>query len=295
MNPQRRIIMEQNYVIVTDTACDLAPEMLERLGIPAVPLNVFMKDAPALPCALRGADFYQALRDGQVACTSAANLSLFRDVFTKILQQGKDILYISLSSALSCMHATGQIAAEELREEYPDRKIIIIDSLSACMGEGLLVYYAAEKREAGMSLEELAEYVTNQRLHTIHWFTVDDLMFLRRGGRVGSLSAMAGTLLGIKPIMYVTNEGKLTAHAKVRGRKNSLLTLAAHFKEDNGNPKEPVFIAQADAMEDAEFLKDVLQKEHGVSAVTIGEIGPVIGAHAGPGTIALFYMGTARA
>lgn len=286
--------MEHNYAIVTDSACDMTTEMLDRLGVPCIPLNVFLKDAPAVPCTLHGTEFYQVLRDGQAVCTSAANLSLFRDTFSAVLSQGKDLLYLSFSSALSCMHATAQIAAEELQEEFPERKIRIVDTLCACLGQGLLVYYAAQQRERGLSLDELTEDVTNKRLHTVHWFTVDDLMFLRRGGRVGNLSAMAGTLFGIKPIMYMNNEGKLAVHSKVRGRKNAVLALAKHFGEECLNPKDAVFIAHADAAEDAEYLKETLQKEYGAVSVTIGEIGAVIGAHCGPGTISVYYFAEHR-
>lgn len=285
----------QNYVLITDSACDLSPEMLARLGVPFVSLNVFFKDTPAQPCNLHGKEFYEALQDGKVACTSAANLSAFRDVFVPILEQGKDILYLSLSSSLSCMHATGKMAADELAAEYPDRKIVVVDSLCACMGLGLMVYHAAELREQGMSLDALSAYLLENRLHTIHWFTVDDLMFLRRGGRIGGVSAMAGTLLGIKPVMCMNDDGKLMAAGKVRGRKNALLALAKHFSEECENPEGTVFIAHANADEDAVFLKETLMNEYGAKQVTIGEIGAVIGAHAGPATISIFFMGTARA
>ena len=286
--------MIQNYTIITDSACDLAPEMLDRLGVLSISLNVFLKDSPAVPCTLHGKEFFQALRDGQAVCTSAANLSAFREMFAKVLSEGKDLLYLSFSSALSCMHATARIAAEELQEEYPDRTIRIVDTLCACLGQGLLVYYAAQQKERGLSLDDLTKAVTAQRLHTVHWFTVDDLMFLRRGGRIGNLSAMAGTLLGIKPVMYMNSEGKLALHSKVRGRKNAVLALAKHFGEECLNPKDTVFIAHADAAEDAEFLKETLQKDYGVVSVIIGEIGAVIGAHCGPGTISVYYFAEHR-
>ncbi len=286
--------MTQNYVLVTDNACDLSEEMLSRMGIPFVSLNVFMKDAPALPCTLSHTDFYHALRSGQVACTSAANLSQFRELFSQILAEGKDILYLAFSSALSCMYATGKLAAEELQEEYPDRRIIVIDSLCASLGQGLLVYHAAQKREAGATLEELAAYLTEQRLKTVHWFTVDDLMYLKRGGRVSTASALAGTLLGIKPIMRVNNEGKLTVYSKVRGRKASLQMLAKRYCEECTAREAPVYICQADCLADAECLKEMLQTECGVKHITIGEIGGVIGSHTGPGAIGLFYTADER-
>ena len=283
----------ESYVIFTDSAADLSGEMLEKLGVISVPLNVFMKDTPAHPCTLRGADFYRALREGEVACTSAANLSVFREMFSEVLDQGKDILYLSFSSALSCMYQSAKIAAGELRHDYPERRITVLDTLCASMGEGLLVYHAAMQKRQGMSLDELGAYVTENRLKLIHWFTVDDLMFLKRGGRVSAVSAAAGTLLGIKPVMHVNDAGKLAAVSKVRGRKHALAELSDKFAAECTDKREPVFIAHADAHADAQILKAALL-EHGAEHVVIGEIGPVIGAHAGPGTIALFYFGTSR-
>ncbi len=282
--------MEKQYVIVTDTGCDLAPEMLEKMGVLCVPLNVFMKDNPAQPCTLTGAAFYKALREGQIACTSAANLGRFRETYCPLLEAGKDILYLSFSSALSCMFATAKLAEEELSAEYPDRKIITIDGLSASMGQGLLLYFAVHQREKGATIEELEQYVLDHRLRIIHWFTVDDLMFLKRGGRLSSMAAIAGTLLGIKPVLRVTHEGKLVAFSKVRGRKNALLELAKHFHEEVEDPEQQVYISQADDMDAALLVKETLEKEYGAKNVFIGDIGAVIGAHAGPGTIALFYM-----
>ncbi len=284
----------RDYVIVTDSGCDLTAEQRMTMGLEYIPLNVFMKDTPAQPCTLVGADFYNALRGGQVACTSAANLSAFRALYTRILEDGKDILFISFSSALSCMYATARLAAEELGAEYPDRKIITVDSLCASMGQGLLLYYAARKKQEGATIEELEDYLLKNRLHTIHWFTVDDLMFLKRGGRLGSVAAVAGTLLGIKPVLHVSDEGKLIMRAKVRGRKNALLALAKHFADEVDDPTAQVYISQADDMEAAELVRDTMMKEYGATNVVIGDIGAVIGAHSGPGTIALFYMGKSR-
>ncbi len=283
-----------DYVIVTDSGCDLTLEQRESMELDLVPLNAFMKDTPTQPCTLVGADFYNALRDGHIACTSAANLSTFREIYIRILNQGKDILFLSFSSALSCMYATARLTAEELATEYPERKIITVDSLSASMGQGLLLYYAVQKKREGASIEELEAYLLENRLHLIHWFTVDDLMFLNRGGRLSSLSAVAGTLLGIKPVMHVSDEGKLIAKAKVRGRKNALLALAKHFADEVYDPTQQVYISHGDDIEAANFLRDTIMKEYGATNVIIGDVGPVIGAHSGPGTIALFYMGKGR-
>lgn len=283
-----------SYVIITDSGADLSEQQLENMGLISIPLNVFMKDSPAMPCTLRGKEFYDALRGGQTACTSAANLARFRETFGSVLKEGKDILYLAFSSPLSCMYATALIAAEEMREEFPDRKIVVIDTLCASLGEGLLVYHAADQKAKGLSLDELAAYVTENRLRLIHWFTVDDLMFLKRGGRLSAVSAIAGSLLGIKPVLHVSDEGKLVPVGKVRGRKNSILELAKHFGEECKDKEAVIFIAHADAHDDASMLRDTLMQEHGAKHVVIGDIGPVIGAHAGPGTVALFYLAESR-
>lgn len=285
---------DQNYVLFTDSAADLPEELLTRYGVRSIPLNVFMKDAPAQPCTLRGEEFYRALQAGRVACTSAANLSAFRAAFGEVLSEGKDVLYLAFSSVLSCMYQTGVIAAEELRAEYPDRRIIVIDTRCASLGEGLLVCRTAEEMQKGITLDEAAAYAEENRLKTIHWFTVDDLMFLKRGGRVGAVSAFAGSLLGIKPVMHVSNEGKLIPKAKVRGRRSALQALARHYGEECRDRSAPVFIAHADSLHDAEHLRDELTREYGAKHILIGGIGPVIGAHAGPGTIALFFAGDSR-
>lgn len=283
-----------SYVIVTDSGSDLSEQQLAQMGLVSISLNVFMKDNPVQNCTLRGKAFYDALRAGEIACTSAANLSTVRNTFVSILEQGKDILYLGFSSALSCMLATVKIAAEELADEYAERRIIVIDTLCASQGEGLLVYHAAEQQAKGVSLDELAAYVTENRLRLIHWFTVDDLIFLKRGGRVSAVAAYAGALLGIKPVLHVSNEGKLVPRSKVRGRKNSVLELGRRYGAECTDKDAQVFIAHADAPDDAEMLRDALIKEHGAKHVAVGEIGPVIGAHSGPGTIALFYLGEAR-
>lgn len=282
------------YVLVTDSAADLSEQQLQNMGVISLPLNVFMKESPTQPCTLRGKEFYDAIRSGQTACTSAANLSVFRDMIGGILKEGKDVLYLSFSSPLSCMCATARIAAEELREEFPDRRFEIVDTLCASMGQGLLVYFAAEQKAQGVSLDELAAYVTENRLRLIHWFTVDDLMFLKRGGRLSAVSAIAGSLLGIKPVLHVSNEGKLVPVSKVRGRKNSILELAKHYGAECKDKERVVFIAHADAHDDANLLRNTLIHDHGAKHVVIGDIGPVIGAHSGPGTVALFYLAESR-
>lgn len=286
--------MNETYTIFTDSAADLPKKMLETMGVRSIPLNVFMKSNPALPCTLHGKAFYDALRAGQVACTSAANLARFREAFSEELSAGRDILYLAFSSPLSCMFATARIAAEELADEFPARKIRIIDTACASMGEGLLVYHCAEQKQRGLTLDELAAYAEETRLKLIHWFTVDDLLFLKRGGRLGAVSAYAGALLGIKPVLQINDDGKLAAKQKIRGRKAAILELGKHYDAECTNKESTVFIAHADALDAAEMLKEAMLSQFGAQHIVIGEIGPVIGAHAGPGTVAVFYLGTSR-
>lgn len=288
MNPN------ESYVIITDSAADLSAQMLDSMGVISIPLNVFMKDNPAQPCTLHGTAFYDALRAGQIACTSAANLARFRETFSQILESGRDILYLAFSSPMSCMYATARIAAEELLAEYPERRIVVVDTLCACLGEGLLVCLCAERKLRGFSLDELSAYAEETRHKIMHWVTVDDLLFVKRGGRLNAVSAYAGALLGVKPVMCVNAEGKMAVKQKIRGRKNAVLELGKHYDAECTERTETVFIAHADCHDAAEMLKSVLLHEYGAKHVIIGEIGPVIGAHGGPGAIALFYLGTSR-
>ena len=283
-----------SFTIVTDSASDLTESQLRAMGVISIPLNVFMKDDPAIPCKLRGTPFWNAMKEGQVACTSAANLSRFRETFSDILREGKDILYLAFSSPLSCMYATARIAAEELHEEFPDRRIILIDTRSASFGQALLVHHCAERRERGLSLDEIAAYAEATRLHVLHRITVDDLVYLKRGGRLSAASALAGSLLGIKPLLYLKDDGKLYTAGKVRGRKNAIHALARSYGEDCIDMNETAYIAQANDPEHAELLRSIMMEDYGAKHVVIGEFGPVIGAHGGPGTIALFYLGRSR-
>ena len=285
----------QDYVIFTDTGADMPESILRQYDIRLIPLNCFMKDDPAVTIDLRGKAFYDELRAGRVACTSAANLSVFREAFTEILEQGKDILYVTLSSGLSCMCANGKLAAAELMEEYPGRSIRVVDSLGVTLGQALLVHLLAEKRAAGMSLDETAAYAEENKLCMTHWFTVEDLVFLKRGGRLNAVSAFAGTLLGIKPVLTVTPEGKLEAVEKQRGRRNSILSLLHHFETECTDRSAPVYIAHADALDAAEQVQEMFRNDYGITNTVIGELGPIIGAHTGPGLVGVFYIGSPRA
>lgn len=287
----------KEYVIVTDIACDISQKILQQWGVQEIDLTFrFEKDnmerkGREMPIKV----FYDCMREGGVAKTAAINPDVFIESFEKILSEGKDILYIGFSSGLSSTFNSSQIAANELQEKYSDRKIVVIDSLCASAGQGLCVYLAVQKRDSGASLEKLAEYLEDIKLNICHWFTVDDLVYLKRGGRVSATTAFVGTVLSIKPVMHVDNEGKLIPISKCRGRKASLSALADRYGELRDKSKSgTVFISHSDALEDAEYLRDLLKSRYDADVEIITDIGPIIGAHSGPGTMALFFVGTER-
>lgn len=284
------------YIIFTDSTCDLSDEHIKNLGVKVISLNFVYKgksyiDGSGMPYK----DFYNLLREKQCITTSQINTATFIEKFEPYLNDQKDILYIAFSSGLSGTYVSAEAAKNKLLEKYPQRKIIVIDSLSASMGEGLLVHYAVQMKNNGASLEEVAQWVENNKLNICHWFTVDDLFHLKRGGRVSSASALLGTVLGVKPILHVDDAGKLIPMEKVRGRKNALISLVEHMKKSAKiNSDDVVFISHGDAPDDAEFVKKLILNEFDVKEVRTNYIGSVIGAHAGPGTIALFFMGQNR-
>ena len=212
-----------------------------------------------------------------------------------ILEQGKDVLYIAFSSALSGTCQAANIAADMLREKYPERKILVVDSLAASMGEGLIVYYAAKMRQEGKTIDEVYQWVLDNRLRLCHWFTVDDLFFLHRGGRVSSASAVLGTMLGVKPVLHVDDEGRLILVGKTRGRRKSLDQLVEHMAETVERPEEQIiFISHGDAPEDAAYVEQLVRDKFKVKDIVVNYIDPVIGGHSGPGTVALFFLGSKR-
>lgn len=289
----------RNYVIVTDSTSDLPEEIISNLGIKVIPLSFEIEGKSYLDhpkdSELNLQDFYERLRNGERSVTSLINTGTFIEEFTPILKDGFDILYIAFSSALSGTYNSCMIAIEELKGTYPDAKMIAIDSKCASVGEGLLVYSAAKKKEAGMSIEELQDWIQQNILNICHWFTVDDLNHLKRGGRVSAFSATVGTALNIKPVLHVDNEGRLIPMEKVRGRKKSIIELFHHMEQTCINAEEQtVFIGHGDAKEDAEYLAELIKEKLPVKEIIITYIGPVVGTHSGPGTIALFFFGTER-
>lgn len=286
-----------NYVILTDSACDLKPQVLKSFDVEYINLHFRFENENEEYSneEMEIKTFYDRMRNGEIAKTTAINPDSFYAVFEKILKEDKDILYLGFSSGLSTTFNCSCIAAEELKDKYPERKIVCVDTLAASAGQGLLVYLAAEKKKSGANIEGVAEYIEKIRLSLCHWFTVDDLVYLKRGGRVSSAVAFLGAVLGIKPVLHVDNEGKLVNVSKVRGRKAALMALVDKYGELTLKDSEKiVYISNADCREDAEFLKSELTEKYGVDVKIITDIGPVIGAHSGPGTIAVFFIGTER-
>lgn len=291
--------MERNYVVMTDSSADLTAGLVEQLGLDVIPLSVNVGEQSFMNYPdereISSPDFYDLLRKGANAQTSAVNVDTFLNAMSVHLKAGKDVLYLGFSSGLSSTYGASEIAAQELRETYPDRKILTVDTLCASLGQGLLVYLTMQKVLAGATIEEAAAYAEENRLHLCHWFTVDDLFFLKRGGRVSAATALVGSALGIKPVLHVDNEGHLINVSKARGRKNSILALVDRMESSAIDPqKQTIFISHGDCLADAEFLAAEVRKRFGVTDITINFVGPVIGAHSGPGTLALFFLGTER-
>jgi DegV family protein with EDD domain len=287
--------MADNYVLITDSACDILPEKLAEWKVEMIPLAYLFTDTgkEQLDHEEPIREFYKSMRDGRVAKTSSVNESRFVDAFTPILEAGKDLIYLAFSSGLSVTCENGKKVAATLQEKYPDRKIVVIDSLAASAGQGLFVYLAVQNRDSGMSLEDNARALEAYVLHVCHWFTVDDLVYLKRGGRISRTTALLGTALNVKPVLHVDNEGHLIKMTQVRGRKKSIRKMAERLGETI-LPDSPIFISHGDCAEDAEMLKEILEKEYGKEVTLITWIGSVIGAHSGPGTLALFFLGTER-
>lgn len=284
------------YKIITDTGCDLPDYMAQELNIQIVPLSVLYKGETYTQYTEQWLkELYAGLRSGEKATTAAINPDGWANAMAPVLEQGDDVLLLAFSSGLSTTYQSAVIAAQELAEKYPERKIRVVDTLCASLGQGLLVWYACQKRDEGLSLDETADWVEENKLHLCHNFTADDLMYLKRGGRVSAATALAGTLLQIKPLLHVNNEGKLISIGKARGRKASIQALCDKVGE-LGIPgaNDTVFICHGDCLEDAKQLEKLLKEKYGTKNVFIYYIGAVIGAHAGPGTMSVFFLGEHR-
>lgn len=288
----------RDFVITTDNMADLPDTYLEEHGLKIISLSYMLEgktysEKNRLPVK----EFYDKMRNGAMPTTSQVNPEEARELFEELLKEGKDVLHIAFSSGLSGSYNSARIAAEELQEEEAEGRVVVIDSLCASLGEGLLVHKALGLKEEGKSLDEIAEWLKENRLHLCHNFTVDDLNHLYRGGRVSKTAAVLGTMINIKPILHVDDEGKLVPISKVRGRKKSLITLVDNMEKQIGSYREQndmVFISHGDCLEDAEFAAAQIRERFGIDSFLINDVGPTIGAHSGPGTVALFFMGEKR-
>lgn len=288
-----------SFKVLTDASCNLSLDMLDELGVVYRSLTLVM-DGQEINNYLTDEKFsfkgfYDKLRNKEHIKTSLLNVEEFTDMFDGVLKEGDDVLAIIISSGISGTYQAAKIAADDLREKYPERKIIVIDSLAASIGHGLLVYYAAKMQQEGKSIDETADFIYKNRLKLVHKFTVDDLFFLKRSGRLSGGVAVIGTILQIKPVLHVDDDGKLVSQAKVNGRKKSINAIFESFKENVIDPENQVLaICHGDCLEDAEYLANKIKSEYNVKDIIINYCDPVIGAHAGPGVLALFYLGNVR-
>ena len=285
-----------NYQIITDSACDLPKAMLEQLDVTSTPLHVLFKGQNLPDSVDEGLkEIYDGLRAGEATSTSAANPEGWTSVIEPALQAGLDVLVLAFSSGLSTTYQSAVIAAQDLGEKYPQRHIRVVDTGCAALGQGLLVWHACKMRDAGLSLEELTAWCEENKYHLCHWFTVNDLMFLKRGGRISAATAVVGTMLQIKPVLHVDDNGKLVSMEKARGRKASIDALVKKLDTlGEGYDNSTVFICHGDCLEEAQRLKELVLQRPGVREAFVGNLGAVIGSHAGPGTLALFFMGKHR-
>lgn len=285
------------FAVFTDCGCDIPQATLDDWGVKALNLTFRFTDSEQEYTNLEmpAKQFYDQMRLGRMAKTAAVNVQSFKDAFELALKEGKDVLYIGFSGGLSNTANAGQLAANELRDLYPERKLFAIDSLSASAGQGLLLRLALNQKENGASIEDVAAYVEQNKLHLCHEFSVDDLVYLKRGGRVSPTVALIGTMLSIKPVMHVDNEGHLVKVSQVRGRKAALKAMVDKYSANALDPEHGmIYICHGDCEEDAQRIAEMIQARHGNNVDMIVYTGQVIGAHSGPGTIALFYLGKER-
>ena len=289
----------RDFAIMTDSCCDMTAAMARELELSVLPLSLHMGDAVyrnwldgrdiAFP------DFYSRVRRGEDATTAAVSVGDFEGEMRRILRSGRDVLCINFSSALSTTYQSAVIAAREAVEEFPEGTVHVVDSLCASLGQGLLVWLCVQEKRRGRTLEEVRTFAEETKGRICHWFTVDDLNHLKRGGRISAATALFGTMLSIKPVMHVDDGGHLVPVGKARGRRASLLALVDEMEKTAIDPKnQTVFISHGDCLEDAEFLAEEIRRRLGTETIHINYVGPVIGSHSGPGTMALFFLGKTR-
>ena len=288
-----------DFTILTDSSADLGEDLVREMDIQVLPLSFTIQDKTYHNYPdnreLDPHVFYQMLREGQTATTAAVNVEQYLQAMEPELQAGRDVLVLAFSSGLSATYNSSSVAADELREKYPDRKIYTVDTLCASLGQGLLVWMAAKERAAGKTIDEVRDWAVGHKMSICHQFTVDDLHFLKRGGRISSTTAFVGSMLQIKPVLHVDNDGKLMTVAKARGRRAALKALVDKMEQTAIDPKDQtVFISHGDCLEDAQLVAQMVKDRFGVEPIYLNYVGPVIGAHAGPGVLALFYVGVER-
>lgn len=286
----------RDYVITVNSTVDLPKEWLAERNVPVVPLRYTIDGQTYEDMdGLSSKEFFQKLREGKMAVTSQVNPEEAKEALEGFVKEGKDVLHLAFSSALSGTCNSMKIAAEELMEEYPGSKVIVIDTLCACLGEALLLYKALKQKESGKTLEETAKWVEENRLHICHNVTVDDLNHLHRGGRVSKATAVLGTMVQIKPIIHMDNNGALQVIGKERGRKKALNKIVdMAVKQAEGWDNDIIMITHGDCIEDAEYVASLVRQKMGIDNILINNIGTVIGSHTGPGVVAVFCMGNER-
>ena len=284
----------KDYVILTDSCCDLSAKLAAELELNVLPLSFMMEGKEYFNYLdnrdIEPADFYKRLCGGALGTTSAINVAVFTEAMTELVGQGRDVLCIAFSSGLSTTYQSACIAAGEVEAAHPGSKVLVCDSRAASLGQGLLVYLAVQEKRKGKSIEEVRDFVEERKDHICHWFTVDDLNHLKRGGRVSTAAALLGTMLQMKPVLHVDGEGHLIPVSKVRGRKASISALLDKMDELAEDPSV-VFISHGDCEDDAKWLAEAIKAKYKVETLVINYVGPVIGNHSGPGTLALFFQG----
>lgn len=287
-----------NIIIMTDSSCDLPLEYIKTNNIPYLGIACNFKGQEYLEDfgkTLKYKEFYAAVREGEMPTTAQINSYRFSEEFKKYAKEGKTVIYLAFSSALSGTYNSALVAREEVLEDYPQADITVIDTKAASMGVGLIVHHAYELLKKGASKDEIIKWVEDNKLKAIHWFTVDDLNHLKRGGRISAAAAAVGSLLAIKPVMHVNDAGQLIPVSKAKGRKKSIKELFENLEKHIVNPEEQViFISHGDCIEDAETLASMIREKYAVKDIIINFIGPAIGSHSGPGTLALFFLGDTR-
>jgi len=287
-----------SYKLFTESTCDIRPADLAKWDVGFIrPIVYFNDNENSTFCDgdMPIKEYYDEMRKGRVSRTAGLSMQDYMDAFEPELKKGNDILHLAFSSGTSSTYQSSVLAVEELAEMYPERKIYTVDTLGQSAGQGLIVKLAVNKRDTGATIEEVRDYIEGTKLHVGLWFSVDDLQYLKRNGRLSAASAVLATVLNIKPVLHTDNDGKLVSVEKIRGRKQAIKRMIDIYGEKAIHPHEgPVFLNQADCEEDVKFMDDLLFQEYGIHADYIADIGPVVGAHCGPGTLSIFYEAKER-